>query len=230
MNDQQIKEFLRDEFPWYLTDASVSLLRGVTTVDELRSRTATLGRDMKLIVNPEYDAAVEEYRSIYAFEEFHGESSRQKIYREKKARDEKREIETLRAQLRNVHLSNAQGEHRRLETLTLSELRQAVADIAEHKRMKSMSAGDLRAEQAAKNPAPIRRADGYSIMPRELVVPQGVRVGDKISDGMTATTMTPDVILRLAKSPVQSEEYHFYRFRLVRTYGAAQVTERQRSI
>jgi hypothetical protein len=115
-----------------------------------------------------------------------------------------------------------------VNTLSLPALRQHKADIQNHLRMKGMSAGNLRAEYLAKNPAPARRLDGYPTMPKSMCLPAGLRIGDRVADGIHAVDMTPEIIHAFSRAKSDSAEWHFYKFRLVRAYGAGQITERQR--
>ena len=227
LTDNEIRDYLRNNYPWYLTDAGVSMLRGASTLDELRSRTIHLGRDGKLPIAADYQEAVTEHFSIYAHEEDYGMASRQQIYERKKAADEATELASLRSELKNVRIVSTQRERLDVNTLTLPTLRQHKADIADHKRMKSMSSGDLRAEYLAKHPAPKKRLDGYPILPQQMVLPNGLKIGDRVADGIHAVEMTPELIHAFSRAKSDSAEWHFYRFRLVRAYGAGQVTERQ---
>lgn len=233
MNDIEVKEFLLNEFPWYLTDASVSLLRSATSIDELRNLTVRLGRDLKLPINAEYEAYVKEFYSIYAFEEFHGESSRQKLYAEKKRNDEAAEMIQLRVRLFDPKFGskvlNADGTRRDLDSMTLPELRRASQQMDEHKRMNAMDVNSLRREHLAKHPSPARRADGYQMMPQELVLPPGLRTLNGLSNGFTATVMSPEFIRLYGAADIASDEYHHYRFKWCRIYGPNQLTERSRA-
>jgi hypothetical protein len=233
MTKDEIRKFLIDEFPEYNTDASIEALRAATptqaaptTVDKLRQKATVFGRDGKLVVAQDYKDYRREYFSIHAFEEDCGEASSKKIYTEKKAKDEAAELARLLTELKGVHIVNDQGERLDIHTLTLPQLRQHAASIADHKRMKGMSAGDLRAEYIAKHPTPARRTDGYPPMPKAVVLPAGLRIGDHVSNGYTAVDLTPDVITRLARSKSDSPEFFYFRFRLTRMYGTGQTNER----
>jgi hypothetical protein len=226
MNETTIRKFLEDEFPWYMTDASISLLRGATNVDELRETVIRLGRDQRLIVNAAYEAYVREYYSIYAFEEFYGEASRQERYVEKAAKDKTSHLAKLRADLRNVRIVNAQGERLDVTALSLVELEKAKADIADHLRMKAMPANELRTEYLKKHPAPARRGDGYPTLPQQMVLPAGLKTLNGETNGIHATAMTPELIHLYSRSKSDSAEWHFYKFRLVRAYGVNQINER----
>jgi hypothetical protein len=227
MTYEQVKKFLVEEFPWFLTEASISMLRTANDFDDLRSMTIRLGRDGRLPINAEYEAAVGEYFSIYIDADDHGEATRQQIYRDKKRKDETAELVKLRAELKDIRIVNVQGERLDVNTLSLPALRQHKADIENHIRMKGMSAGDLRAENAAKYPAPVRRADGFPQMPKVMCLPAGLRIGDRLSDGIHTVEMTPELIHAFSRAKSDSAEWHFYRFRLCRAYGPGQVTERQ---
>jgi hypothetical protein len=236
MTKDEIRKFLIDEFPEYNTDASIEALQSATptqaaptTLDELRQKATVFGRDGKLVVAQDYKDYRREYFSIHAFEEDCGEASSKKIYALKKAVDEAKELASLRSELKGVRIVNTQGERLDVRTMSLPTLRQHAADIGNHKRMKGMSAGDLRAEYAAKHPTPPRRLDGYPPLPQQMVLPAGIRIGDRLSDGYTAVQITPQLLYSFARAPRDSAEFHLYRFRLVRAYGAAQVTERQQS-
>ena len=233
MTKDEIRKLLIDEFPEYNTDASIEALQSATptqaaptTVDELRQKATVFGRDGKLMVAQDYKDYRREYFSIHAFEEDCGEASSKKIYALKKAADEAKELASLHSELKNVRVVNSQGERLDVRTLTLPQLRQHKADIQNHIRMKGMSTSDLRAEYAAKHPAPSRRTDGYPPMPKSVVLPAGLRIGDRVSNGYTAIDLTPDVITRLARSKSDSPEFFYFRFRLTRMYGTGQTNER----
>jgi hypothetical protein len=234
MTKDEIRKFLIDEFPEYNTDASIEALQSATptqaaptTLDELRQKATVFGRDGKLMVAQDYKDYRREYFSIHAFEEDCGEASSKKIYALKKAADEAKELASLRSELKNVRIVSVQGERLDVKLLSLPALRQHAADIANHKRMKGLSAGDLRAEYIAKHPTPERRADGYPSLPKSMCLPAGLRIGDRVADGIHAVEMTPELLHSFSRAKSDSNEWHFYRFRLVRAYGAGQVTERQ---
>jgi hypothetical protein len=170
---------------------------------------------------------VTEHFSIYAHEEDYGMASRQQIYERKKAADEAAELARLLTELKGVRIVNAQGERLDVRTMPLPVLRQHKADIQNHIRMKGMSTSDLRAEYSAKHPTSARRLDGYPPMPKSVVLPAGLRIGDgHVSNGYTAIDLTPDVITRLARSKSDSSEFFYFRFRLTRMYGTGQTNER----
>ncbi len=234
MTKDEIRKVLIDEFPEYNTDASIEALQSATptqaaptTTDELRQKATVFGRDGKLTVAQDYRDYRREYLSIHAFEEDCGEASSKKIYALKKAKDEAVETAKLLSELAGVRIVNAQGERLDVNALSLPALRKHKADIENHIRLKNMTAGDIRAENAAKNPVPARRLDGYPTLPQQMVLPAGIRIGDGISDGIHAVEMTPELIYSFARTPRDSAEFHLYRFRLVRAYGAGQVTKRQ---
>jgi hypothetical protein len=225
MTDAQIKDYLRDVMPWLATDSNVSMLRGCI-IDNIANEIAR--KEGSLIIAPDYHNAWREHLSIYPDAQ-EGFAFRKAFFEKKKAGDEAHELVTLRAQFFDPKYGSkiiVDGSRRPLASLTLTELRKAKADVDNFERIKGMSAREIVADNAANRPVRPRRSDGYPIMPRQLVVPAGVRVGDTISDGIHATEMTPQVIQGLTSSRVESNEYHYYRFRLVRAYGAAQVNER----
>jgi hypothetical protein len=234
MSNQQIIEFLKSEAPWF-ADMDCNLSAFGSSVDlavDLNRFGGAYGLPgygdaSRLLANRDYVNAMRERLSIFLDAE-DNIATRKQVFEKKKAADEAAELASLRSELKGVRVVNQQGERLDVLTLTLPQLRQHKADIENHKRMKGMSAGDLRAEYAAKHPTPARRLDGYPTMPQQMVVPAGVRVGDRVSDGIRATEMTPQVVYMLGRAPSNSAEFHYYRYRLCRAYGVGQVSERQR--
>jgi hypothetical protein len=223
MNETVIRRFLLEEYPWYLTDANISMLRGCT-MQNIANQIARL--EGSLVISLEYRDAWREHLSIYLDAE-DGYAFRKDFFEKKKAADEKAELAKLRSELKGVRIVNAQGERLDVNALSLPALRQHKADIANHIRMKGMTAGDLRAEYAAKHVAPAHRTDGYPLLPKSMCLPAGLKIGDRVADGIHAVEMTPELIYEFSRAKSDSAEWHFYRFRLVRAYGSLQVTERQ---
>jgi hypothetical protein len=224
MTNTQIKDYLRDQMPWFATDANVSLLRGCT-IESIASDIAR--KEGSLVVSVDYNGAWREHLSIFP-EAQEGFAFRKAFFEKKKLADEAIDLANLRKSLAGFHIVTNLGVRLDIDKLTLPQLRKHAETINENRRQQTLTANELRAEQRIKNPPPPRRDDGYPIMPKSMVVPAGVRVGDKISDGIRATEMTPSAIVGLGRSPSSSVEYHFYKFRLYRAYGGNQLSERSR--
>jgi hypothetical protein len=224
MTTEQVKDYLRDVMPWLATDTNATLLsQSGCTIENIASEIAR--KESSLIIAQEYHHGWREHLSIYLDAE-DGYAFRKAFFEKKKVADEARELAQFRKDLKGFHIVTNLGERINVEALTLPQLRKHVATIAENRRQRTLSPEQLRAEERAKNPPPQRRTDGYPIMPKMMVVPAGIRVGDKISDGIHATEMSPEIIIGLGRAPGSSVEYHFYKFRLFRAYGGQQLNER----
>jgi hypothetical protein len=223
LTNEQIKQHLYDVAPWLAVDTNVSMLRGCT-IQNIANQIARM--EGSLVIAAEWREAWREHLSIY-LEAEDGYAFQKAFFEKKKAEDDARELASLRSELKNVRIVSQQGERLDVNTLTLPTLRQHKADIENHIRMKGMTAGDLRAEYLAKHPAPKKRLDGYPILPQQMVLPNGLKIGDWVADGIHAVEMTPELIHAFSRAKSDSAEWHFYRFRLVRAYGAGQVSERQ---
>jgi hypothetical protein len=237
MSDQ-ITKFLKAEAPWF-TDMDCNLSALGNSVDlhaDVNRYGAAFGLQgfgnaSRLLANREYLAELREVIDLSDADVEDSIATRKAVFEAKKRADEAAETVSLRKLLRDDKFGSkvvtAQGERRTLDSLTLPELRKAKADIQNHLRMKGMSAGDLRAENAAKFPAPVRRADGFPPMPKSVVLPAGLRIGgEHVSNGYTAVDLTPDVITHLARSKSDSPEFFYFRFRLTRMYGIGQTNDR----
>lgn len=223
MTNEQIKDYLRDEMPWLVTDSNVAMLRGAR-IQDIASQVARL--EGSLIITPEYHHAWREHLSIY-LEAEDGFAFRKAFFEKKKIADEEIELKNLRQQLRGFHFVTNIGVRLDINTLSLSQLRKHAATIAENRRLQTMSAEEIRTDQSAKNPVKPRRLDGMPWMPQQLVLPAGLKTLDGgESNGIHATTMTPELIHFYSRSASSSAEWHFYKFRLVRAYGSQQINER----
>jgi hypothetical protein len=224
ITDQQIKEYLRDTMPWLAVDANVSMLRGCA-IQNIASEIAR--REGSLVITPEFQNAWREHLSIYMDAE-DGFAFRKAFFEKKKAADESVEAEKLRSRLRHFRVVDSIGQRLDVDKLNLPELRRHVAEIDTNRRNQTLTADQLRAEERAKNPPPVHRADGFARMPRYLVVPEGVRVADIISDGIHAIEMSPAVVRAFIKAPLTSDAYHYFRFRMCRLFGMQQLQDRSR--
>jgi hypothetical protein len=222
MTDQEIKQYLQTEMPWYATDANVAMLRGCTAAT-IASEIAR--REDSFVIKPDYASAWREHLSIYPDAQ-EGFAFRLAFFRAKKTSDEAREVADLRSQLKHFHVVDGLGQRLNIDKLPIAELRKHAAQISENRRQQTLSADELRTEQRAKNPRPQPRSDGFARMPQYLVVPAGVRVADIVSDGIHAIEMSPNVVQAFARAPLTSDAYHYFRFRLCRLFGMQQLQER----
>lgn len=222
MTDSQVKEHLRDVTPWYAVDANVAMLRGAR-IQDIDSKIARL--EGSLVISPDYTTAWREHLSIF-MDADDNTATRKAFFEKKKSADEAIDLKNLREQLRGFHIVTNLGVRLDINTLPLPQLRKHAATIAENRRLQAMSAEEIRTDNKVKNPVKPRRLDGMPWLPESLVLPAGLRLGDQVTDGFRAVDITPTVINRLARSASDSPEFHYYRFRLVRAYGAQQVTER----
>src|SRR5580704_13506103 len=136
---EAVTKFLKDEFPWFLTDASVKALRDATqtepaprNIDELRSKTARFGHEGRLQINYEWKNAWREHLSI--FQDVEDNTAEMLLFFERKKKaDEAAQLTSLRQQLRGFHVVDRIGQRLDIDKLPPAELRKHVATIAENR-------------------------------------------------------------------------------------------------
>ena len=173
MSDQ-ITKFLKAEAPWF-TDMDCNLSALGNSVD-LRADVnrfgsayglAGLGPNSKLLANKDYSNKMREHLSIFIDAE-DNIATRKHVFELKKSEDEAADRERCLDRLRGFRVVDDIGQRLDVTKLSLSELRKHVAQIDENRRLQTLSANEIRAEEAAKTPKESRRHPPYDNLPDEL--------------------------------------------------------------
>lgn len=223
LSELEIRNHLRDVTPWFLADTNLRLLhdKRLNTTEELTTEVARMDYAGKLVYAASYENSYQEFLSKN-IEVDDNESVRRECFRIQKNYNEQLEAESLRQELRGVPLRDGLV----LQDLPLETLRATAQAVREQRRQQATSAADLRQEvKQARNPRQ-PRADGFVWMPETICLPAGLRVGDKVTDGIRAWKITPEILYAFSKAARDSHEYWWFKERAYRIYGGQQITER----